>query len=105
MAKFSGLVGFVKTVETAPDIWETVETSRLYYGDVLRRRMVWEKTTNPNENLNVSNEISILADDFVKSNIGFIKWVEFMGEKWMVTSISVEYPRLVLSIGGLYNGG
>lgn len=105
MAKFSGLVGFVKMVETEPDIWEPVETTRTYYGDMLKNRRIWEKTTNPNENLNVSNDISILADDFAKENIGYIKWVEIMGSKWMVTSISIEYPRLVLSIGGLYNGG
>jgi hypothetical protein len=33
-----------------------------------------------------------------------MRYVEFMGTKWKITNIEVQYPRLTLSIGGEYNG-
>lgn len=105
MAKFHGVVGFVQTFEIEPTIWDTKETTRSYYGDIIRNRRLWDKGTNPNEEFNVSNEVSIVADKFAMENLNAIKWVEFLGAKWMVTAVSVEYPRLSLTVGGLYNGG
>lgn len=105
MAKFVGNIGYVKTEETAPDVWETVETVKKYTGDLTRSQRRWEQNDNPNMDLNVSNEISILADKFARENLGAIKWVEIMGSKWRVNSVTIDYPRIVLTIGGVYNGG
>lgn len=104
MAKFYGLVGFVRTEETSPGIWEPIEDPRPYKGDLLRNQRRWEKGTSINDNLNISNEISIIGDDFIRENLGAIAWVEVMGCKWQVTSVSIDYPRLTLSLGGVYNG-
>ena len=106
MAKFSGLIGYVMTVETSPDIWETVETARRYRGDIVRNQRRWEVTADHiNEDLTVTNEISIIADKFATENLNAIKWVEVYGSKWRVNSITLNYPRINLTIGGVYNGG
>ena len=106
MAKFSGLIGYVKTQETSPDIWETVETARQYRGDLVRSQRRWESPADhPNEDLTVSNEISIVADKFAYENLDAIKWAEVYGSKWKVNSVTLNYPRINLTLGGVYNGG
>ena len=106
MAKFYGSIGFVKTVETSPDIWETVETARKYCGDLVRNQRRWEGNSDSiNEDLTVSNEVSIVADKFAYDNIDAMKWVEVMGAKWKVSSVTINYPRITLTVGGVYNGG
>lgn len=104
MAKFYGNIGFVTTVETEADIWTSVETVRPYLGDLTRIQRRWENGDQINDNLTVSNEISIVMDDFLQENIGYIRWVEFMGAKWKVASVMMDYPRITLTLGGIYNG-
>ena len=106
MAKFSGRVGYVKTVESIPDIWTTTETVKPYRGDLIRDQRRWEGTADhPNEDLTVSNEVSIVADKFAYENLDAIKWVEVYGAKWKVNSVTLAYPRINLTLGGVYNGG
>lgn len=102
--KFAGNIGFIKTVETSPGIWTEEETLLYCRGDVLKKSLKWESSGNINDDLNVSNQISIVADSFTVENMSFIKFVEYMGARWKINNISVEYPRLVLTLGGLYNG-
>ncbi len=107
MAKFYGKVGFVLTQETeeGSDIWDTVETEKPYCGDLIRSQRRWESGESVNENLTVSNEVSLLMDDFLQVNIGYVKWIECMGAKWKVQSITLNYPRVNFTLGGVYNGG
>lgn len=105
MAKFYGNVGFVRTVETDQDIWDTVETPKPYCGDLVRNQRRWENGSSANEDLTISNEISIIADEFAYDNLDAMKWVEFMGSKWKINSVTVNYPRITLTLGGVYNGG
>ena len=105
MAKFHGYIGFVKTEEVSPDIWDTVETKKFYRGDLIRNQRRWENSETINENLTISNEISIVADKFAYENIDAMKWVEVMGAKWKVNSVTIDYPRITLTVGGVYNGG
>lgn len=100
--KWYGEIGFAETVETRPGVWEEQITKHDYYGDVIRntRRL---QTANLNDDINVSNEISILADPYAYQNFHSIRYLEFMGSKWKVTNVEVEYPRLTLSLGGVYN--
>ena len=105
MAKWYGRVGYVKPVQTAPSVWRNEETVHEYYGDILRNSTQW--STNPdstNDDLTVNHQISIVSDPFACSNCHLIKWVEFMGAKWKVKSIESRPPRLVLTIGGVWNG-
>lgn len=105
MSKFYGNIGFVKVEETSDDVYESFETVVPYVGDITRNQRRWTNGESVNENLEVSNEISIVLDDFLQENMGFLKWVEFLGSKWKVNSITLKYPRIVLTLGGVYNGG
>lgn len=102
MAKFYGTVGFVKTVESAPGVWTEQIVERKYYGNVISRIRSLQ-SNGVNDNINISDEISIVADPFANENYFAIRFVEYMGAKWKVQSISVQFPRLNLSLGGLYN--
>lgn len=104
MAKFYGKIGYAMTKETTPGVWveEIVECS--YYGDVIRNIRRLQGSENLNDDINVSNEISIVADAFANQNFHSMRYVEYMGAKWKVSSVEVKYPRLILNVGGVYNG-
>ena len=104
MAKWYGIVGFAETTETSPGVWEEIITPRNYYGDLVRNHKRYESSDNLNDNITMQNEISIISDPYAVQNFQNIRYVEFMGTKWRVTSVDVQYPRLVLSVGGVYNG-
>ena len=103
MAKWAGKVGFETSVETEPGIWEEKINERKYYGDLNRNARRLESSNIINDNINISNEISFVADPYAKENFHAIRYVEFMGTKWKVSNIEVQFPRLVLSLGGIYN--
>lgn len=104
MAKFYGNIGFAETVETDPGVWVEEMIVRPYFGDVVRNARRLENSGGVNDNINVSNEISIIADPYANQNFHSIRYIEFMGTKWKVSNIDVRYPRLILTIGGVYNG-
>lgn len=104
MAKYYGAVGYATSVEVRPGIWKDEITERKYYGDVIRNNRRLESGEQVNDDINISNEISILADPYANENFHLIKYVEFMGTKWKVSNITVQFPRLILSVGGVYNG-
>lgn len=105
MAKFCGVVGYGESVETKPGVWEDVVTERKYYGDVLRNtRMLKDGVTTLNEDLTVNNSISILADTYANERFFAIRYVKWAGTLWQVNTVEKQSPRLILSIGGVYNG-
>ena len=105
MGKFYGKIGYGQTAEGAPGVWVNVITTRQYYGDVLAfTRRYEEKGDKLNDDLNVNNKISIVADPFAYENFHTMRFIEWMGVKWKITNVEVQYPRLILTIGGVYNG-
>lgn len=106
MAKYCGIIGFVETIETPEGSgkWKEVLTKRVYRGDLIRNIKRYESGTGQNDDLNVSNRISIVSDPYCRSHFSAIRYIEWLGAKWKVTSVEVEYPRLILDIGGVYNG-
>lgn len=104
MPKCSGVIGYALAVETQPGVWTETMTYKNYYGDVVKdnRRIVDQ--TQINDSLNISNNISVVSNTFMLSNLAFIRCISFMGSKWNVTSVDIKHPRIVLTIGGLYNG-
>lgn len=105
MAKFFGVIGYGETVEVRPGVNDVVETRREYYGDVIRNIRRYEAASQVNDNLNISNTFSIIADPFAYENFHAIRYIEYMGTKWKVSSVEVQYPRLILTVGGVYNDG
>ena len=104
MAKYYGKIGYNESVETTPGVWEEKITERSYYGDVVRNARRLQSTDKVNDDVNVNNEISIVADPYAMNNFHSMRYVEFMGAKWKVSNVEVQYPRLILTLGGLYNG-
>lgn len=104
MAKWHGKIGYVVTEEVEPGIYKEKITERYYYGDLIRNSRRLESSTTVNDNINISNEISIVADPFADLNLYAMRYIEFKGARWKVNNVSVQPPRLILTIGGLYNG-
>ena len=104
MSKFYGKVGFVKDEETKPGVWKPTVTERPYYGDVVRLDRRWDQPTEVNDHLPLSEEIHIVADSYILDNLSYIKYVEVLGAKWKVKSITPAYPRINLTLGEEYNG-
>lgn len=104
MAKFYGEIGYAETVETAPGVWKEQIVPYNYSGDLIRNTRRLQSTSQLNDDINVSNEISIIADPYAIKNFHSMRYVEFMGTKWKVSNVEVQYPRLILTLGGLYNG-
>ena len=103
MAKFYGKIGFDVQREIRPGVWEG-ETEKYYRGDVLHTIKRINDANEVNDNINIENKISIVADMFAVNNFSDIKYVEYLGTKWKVSSAEVKYPRIELNLGGVYNG-
>lgn len=103
--KYYGNIGFAETVETSPGVYTEQIVERTYYGDVLEYGRNLQSTNDGvNDNLRITNQLSIVADNKVYGNIGAIRYAEFMGVKWKVNSIKVSSPRLLLTLGDEWNG-
>lgn len=103
MAKYCGKIGFATTKETKPGVWKEQITERLYYGDMTRNTRRLQTSGNLNDNIVIANELSIVADPYANENFHAMRYVEFMGTKWKITSVEVQYPRLILTLGDGYN--
>ena len=106
MAKFYGKVGYAETTETPPEsgVWIEGLTERTYYGDVLKISRRLQTVGGINDDVTVNNEISIVADPYANTNFTNIRYVNWMGVNWKVTNVTIQTPRLILTIGGVYNG-
>lgn len=111
MAKWYGKIGFIVSKETTQPgsrlgtgVWVDKPVERSYYGDITRNIRRLTGAERVNENLAFNNELSIVADPFAYENFHAIRYVEYMGTKWRVSSVEAQYPRLVLYFGEVYNG-
>ena len=108
MGKWFGKIGYSTTAETTPGVWTETVVERDYYGDLIRINR--QLTSNGNvqemlgDDLNLSNELSIVADPFAYENSAFMKYAVIMGARWKIKTIEVRYPRLILHLGGVYHG-
>lgn len=103
MGRFYGKVGFAVQQETVPGIWEEVIEERTYSGEIMSNRWRTAPASDVNRDITLSSDFSILCDPYIKQNYMFIAYVEYMGAKWAVNSAEVNYPRVVLTVGGLWN--
>ena len=104
MSKWFGIVGYGITVETKPGVWTEETVERDYYGDLIRNsRRLQSSSEKVNDDLTISNQLSIVSDPYAYENFHSMRYVKFMGAKWKVTDVEVQYPRLILTLGGVYN--
>lgn len=105
MAKFYGPIGYGITSETSPGVWTDTIVERNYRGDVLQNYRKVSQGESINDNIDVSNRLSIISDPFAMQHFHDIKYVKWMGAAWKVTTVDAgQRPRLILTIGGVYNG-
>lgn len=104
MAKFYGKVGYGIPTETKPGVYTTTITEYPYYGDVMRNIQNIRSGNQVNDNLTSNTQISIVADPFANQNYYRIKYVVHMGVKWKVISAEPLSPRILLTLGEVYNG-
>lgn len=104
MARFYGRVGYGETVETAPGVSEDLIHERLHYGDVVRNTLRFKEGPSVNNDFSASNSISIVADAYANEHIFAMRYVEWAGALWIISDVQVQSPRLLLSLGGVYNG-
>jgi hypothetical protein len=104
LAKFFGEIGFATQVETSPGIWEDQIIEKQYYGDVFRESRRFSTTDQVLDKINLSNQISILADGYVVDNIQNLRYVRWLGGLWKISYVELKFPRLVLEMTGVYNG-
>jgi hypothetical protein len=104
MAKFYGEIGYGETVETSPGVWEDVITEHSYYGDVIRNTRKLQEGEVLNDDLSVNNSISIVADEYANEHFFAIRYIKWAGSLWKVSDVEVQSPRLLLRLGGVYNG-
>ena len=104
MARYYGSVGYEDTIEPDSGVFKENITERQYYGDIIRNNRRLENSGEINDSINITNQISIVADPYAIQNFWKIRYATFMGQKWKVKDVSVEQPRLILTLGGLYNG-
>lgn len=103
MARWYGTIGYAEVTETSPGVWTETIVPREYYGDLNRNIRHISSNDKVNEDISVNNELSIVSDPYAMENFYQMRYAEFMGVKWKVSSVEVRYPRLILSLGGVYN--
>ena len=103
MTRWCGVIGYAETLEIEPGVWSEEFTERKYYGDLLRNSRRLQGSQQVNDDITISNQISILADPYAVQHFHAIRYAELFGTKWKVSSVEVQYPRLILELGGAYN--
>jgi len=104
MARFHGKVGYLTTEEIRPGAHLPQVVEREYSGDIYQFGNKVIPGVSVNDDISVTNRISILSDPFAREHFDTIKYVVWMGTPWNVTSVTVEFPRLTLTLGGVYTG-
>lgn len=103
MAKWYGKIGYVNMVEVQPGVWEPDIIEKSYFGDTYKINRLLQNSGEVNDNINISNQISIVADPYATNHIHNMRYAEFQGANWKVSNVDVQPPRLLLTLGGLWN--
>lgn len=104
MAKFYGLIGYARLKESKPGVWIDEIVEKNYRGDIVIDQRRWRPDEKVNDDINIDNSISIIADEYAYNNIGSMKYIVWNNTPWKIQSFSINRPRIVIQIGGIYNG-
>jgi hypothetical protein len=106
MAKFYGRIGFGESGESpaGSGVWVDTIVEYMYYGDVVKNARKLQEGESLNNDISVNNSISIVADAYAREHFFAIRYVEWAGALWTVSDVEVQSPRLLLRLGGVYNG-
>lgn len=104
MSKFAGLVGYVTQEQTVPGVWSPVERPKKMKGDLLRLTASTRDDDKVNSDLSLNHRVSLVGDAYAFSNYYNIRWIQIDNVKWEVDSIEVQRPRIITTLGGVWNG-
>lgn len=104
MAKYSGMVTYATQTETVPGVWEDVTTPYFMRGDVIRRSSQLQNDDKVNNDISLNHRVSLVGDAFAFENYYNIKHINIDGQEWKVTSVEVQHPRIIVTVGGVWNG-
>lgn len=102
--KYCGMIGFAETKKMGVDDWDAITVERKYYGDITKNYKRSVQSEGINNNIDIQNIFSIVADAFAYENSGYIRYLTWMGTRWEVKGVEIQRPRLILTVGGVYNG-
>ena len=103
MSKCSGMIGYTLAVETQPGVWTESITEKKYYGDIIKDNRKIVDSSEINGSVIVDNRISVVSNSFMLDNMEFMRYITFMNSKWKIRSLDINPPRIIISMGGLYN--
>lgn len=104
MAKFAGTIGFITQVENKSGLYENETVERSYTGEILQDVRRWNNAENTNDDLTLGNRFSIVADGYILDNMYAMRYMIWRGVRWSITKVELQAPRLILTVGGVYNG-
>ena len=104
MAKYYGFIGFAEQVETKPGVWREDITERPYFGDEIHNARKLQPSGGVNDNVNIAVDLSIVADPYANQHMYAMRYATYQGSKWKISDVKPRYPRLLLTLGGLWNG-
>lgn len=104
MARFSGLVGYVTQEETVPGVWTPSEKTRKMKGDIIRQSSTNKSSEYVNDDVALNHRVSLIGDAYAFDNYFNIKWVQVDGMKWKVATVEIQRPRIIVALGGIWNG-
>lgn len=91
--------------ESSPGVWTNQVVERNYTGEVTRNSKRFENEGNQvNDELIVNNELTIISDPFATEHFHQLKYIDWMGALWKIRTATIEYPRIRLTVGGVYDG-
>ena len=104
MSKCSGKIGYAMVQETEPGIWDEIIVEKRYTGDLTRNTYKYSQNNeSTNDNITLNNNISILANKFINENLGIMRYITYMNHKWKISSIEIVPPRIIITLGDMYN--
>lgn len=105
MTKYKGHIGYSVQEEIRPGVWgQPFVRECMFYGDVIEPYIRHDQSDNVNDDLKIANTISILVDPKSFKHASNMRYLEYMGSRWKITGFQTRYPRIILTLGGVYNG-
>jgi hypothetical protein len=104
MARFAGSVGYVTQEEHVPGVWSPVETIKMMKGDVIRLSSTYQDNGKVNSDMSLSHRVSLIGDAYAFENYFKLKWINFNGLKVEISAIEMQRPRIIVTLGGVWNG-
>lgn len=109
MAKFVGVIGLIQAIEKEPGNYVPTPREIKVRGVLLRNTVRKDENQNStNDNISISNKISIVANPYSKEHVFEMTYVKFtlpkLGGVWKINSAELKEPRIELTLGGVYSG-